>query len=244
MQVSLDSAFTQLIKDITYTPSPSTTDPIVVVLGPYQSGVAQYSFAPGTTYYWRVQATTPLESAWSATMSFAFSSLDTPFGLVSPIVGQANMGIQPILTWTAYKGAIWYEVTVSEDPSFAIPEFSHNVKDLFYGVTEELKYSTTYYWRVRGVTAEPYVSGTKVITPAGPWAVGAFTTVAEPAKVEPAVITIEKPAPPAEIKVVEIPKEVVVQQQIPSWMLMTIIVIGAVLVIALIVLIVRTRRVA
>lgn len=246
LQISLDANFTQLIKDIAYTPSPSTTDPVVAVLGPYQTGAANYSFAPGTTYYWRVEATTPLQSVWSTARTFTWDSL-TPFELSSPTVGQADVPVRPILNWTAYTGAIWYEVTVSEDPSFAIPEFSHNVTTLFYGITadEALKYNTTYYWRVRGVTAEPYVSGTKVITPAGPYMTGAFTTMAEPAAepTGPAVITV--PGPAQVITMPAPPPQTIVQEQpIPSWMLLTIIVIGAILVIALIVLIVRTRRVA
>jgi hypothetical protein len=243
IQISLDSALTQTIVNNTVTPNPVTLDPIVVVIGPYQTGAAYYNFAPDTTYFWRVQATEPLESPWSKTFSFSFSDV-IRFGLVSPEVGAIDVPLDVIFNWTAYKGAIWYELTVSEDPSFAIPEWSHNVNNLFYAVTEDdgLKYGTTYYWRVRGVTAEPYVDKTKVITPAGPWALGAFTTMAEPtAPPTEQVVIVEKTT---EIKTVEVPVTEVVQQAIPSWMLLTIIIIGAILVIALIILIIRTRRAA
>ena len=244
LQVALDSAFKQIIINA----SPTTIlDPVVSVVGPFQTAAGegrQYEFSPGVTYYWRVKATQPLESTWSTTRSFTFSSLDKPFSLASPAVGEKDVSVKPILTWTVYTGAKWYELTVSEDPTFAIPEWSHNVYNLFYGVDEALKYGTTYYWRVRGVTADPYVSGSTVITPAGPYMTGAFTTMAEPVapKTEQVIVTQQAPAPPPQI--VQVPVEKIVQQSIPNWMLMTIIVIGAVLIIALIILIVRTRRVA
>ncbi|MBI2850571.1 MAG: hypothetical protein HYX80_05950 [Chloroflexi bacterium] len=253
IEIALDSAFNQVI--FTANPTlgslPATTaNPVVIIIGPDQPAGRNYPFAPGTTYYWRVKAVTPLESPVSATRNFTFSALVAPFAIQGPAVGATDVPIKPILSWTPYKGALWYELTVSEDPTFAIPEFSHNVGTApdpitFYGVTETLKYSTTYYWRVRGVTAEPFVKGTKVITPAGPWQTGAFTTMAEPKAAEPTVIVTEKPAPPPQIITVEKPVIVpAAPQAIPNWMLLTIIVIGAVLVIALIVLIVRTRKVA
>jgi len=97
---------------------------------------------------------------------------------------------------------------------------------------------------VRGVTATPFVQGRSIITPAGPWQIGAFTTMAAPVAPEKEQVIVVEQAPPLPAQIVTVEKEVLVQQPIPNWMLMTIIVIGAVLVIALIVLIVRTRRVA
>lgn len=77
-----------------------------------------------------------------------------------------------------------------------------------------------------------------MITPAGPWVTGMFTTGARPVDVAPPVeIVPPPPAPPAEV--IEIP----VAPAIPPGLLWAVIAIGAVLVIALIVLIVRTRRV-
>jgi hypothetical protein len=261
LEIALDSAFTQIIftgDNISGALPNTLIDPVVIIVGPDQPAPRNYPFAPGVTYYWRVKAVFPFESPASTTRSFSIVSLADPFALKGPTVGQTNVPIQPILSWSDYAGALWYELTVSEDPTFAIPEFSHNVgagikpPTTFYGVTETLKYSTTYYWRVRGVTAEPFVQGTTVVTPAGPWQTGAFTTMADPAKA-PGAVGPGTPATPAapvvvtvpEVKVVEVPGATqIVQQQIPQWTLITIIVIGAVLIIALIVLIVRTRRVA
>jgi hypothetical protein len=177
--------------------------------------------------------------------------------LLNPAIGATNIGLKPVLSWTPYSTAIWYEVTMSEYPDFSIIEWSHNVGNgvtlpppTVYGVgtppstDETLKYSTTYFWRVRGVTGQPVVVGSTITVPSGPWVVGAFTTMAAPAAPPTQQIIITESAPPAVTTTVETTKEVLVPQPIPSWMLMTIIVIGAVLVIALIVLIVRTRRVA
>lgn len=240
VQVAFDDKFTQ----------PAVVVPAVVpadpAISPVAAVIAAGALNPGTKYYWRVRATAPVQTPWSATGTFTTKSLDKPFALAGPMTGDTNVSTKPVLSWSAYAGAKWYEVTLSEDPTFAIPEWSHNVNGTVYGVvaTETLKYGTTYYWRVRGVTADPFVQGTQVITPAGPWVVGAFTTMAEPVapKTEQVIVKEVTPAPPPQI--VQVPVEKIVQQPIPNWMLMTIIVIGAVLVIALIVLIVRTRRVA
>jgi hypothetical protein len=177
--------------------------------------------------------------------------------LANPAIGATNVVLKPVLSWTPYSTAIWYEVTMSEYPDFSIIEWSHNVGNgvalpppTVYGVgtppstDETLKYGTTYFWRVRGVTAQPVVAGTKITVPSGPWIVGAFTTMAAPAAPPTQQVVITQPAPPPVTATVETTKEVLVPQPIPNWMLMTIIVIGAVLIIALIVLIVRTRRVA
>jgi multisubunit Na+/H+ antiporter MnhC subunit len=258
IEIALDSAFTQIVKDLVQT-VPNVSDPVVVLIGPNQPTETNYPFAPGTTYYWRVRAIAPLESPVSVTRSFKFSSLAAPFAIQGPAVGATNIPIKPILSWTAYEGALWYELTVSEDPTFAIPEFSHNVgagikpPTTFYGVTETLKYDTTYYWRVRGVTAEPFVKGTTVVTPAGPWQTGAFTTMADPAKAPGATAPTTPGTPtapptinvqPAPVTVNPTPVQTQVVEVIPQWMLLTVIVIGAVLIIALVVLIVRTRKAA
>ncbi|MFC2020885.1 WD40/YVTN/BNR-like repeat-containing protein [Chloroflexota bacterium] len=257
LQIATDSAFNAKIVDETVTGIDS--DDIAQVIGPGRASPWDASFNPGTTYYWRVRHSKELgpgeddgdadfEGPWSEARSIVIESVDVPFSVAGPIVGASDVAVMPVLNWAAYEGAIRYQLELSEDPSFAIIEWSHNVDDTFYAVGsgEALGYSTAYYWRVRGITAEPYTSGKSVVVPAGPWVTGVFTTMAEPAgPSEPAVVTITEPAPPAPPPtIVKVPETTVVQQAIPSWMLLTIIIIGAVLVIALIVLIVRTRRVA
>jgi len=161
--------------------------------------------------------------------------------ITGPEAGSADVSLMPTFTWAEYPDAIGYEIMLSEDPTFAIIEWSYNVDNPFYKVEEELKYSTTYYWRVRGVTGEPYLQGKTWITPAGPWVTGVFTTMAEPPEAEEPIVVVEKePAPPPTIKVVEVPGAAPI---IPTYILWVIVGVGAILVIALIVLIVRPRRV-
>jgi hypothetical protein len=262
LEVALDRAFTQPIITLNNTGTPAgipdtSSDPVVVIIGPQQSSPRNYSFSPGTTYYWRVKAMKPLESPFSTVRSFTFTTLQSviaPFNIKSPEIGASDVAIKPVLSWSADTGnatskPLWYEVTMSEDPSFAIPEWSHNVNGLVYGVVDPLKFSTTYYWRVRAVYLEPFVQGAAVITPAGPWMVGAFTTMAQPAPVTgPTTPGTTTPIPPVIVTVPGPPQVVTVEKPvpaaIPSWMLMTIIIIGAILVIALLVLIMRTRKTA
>jgi hypothetical protein len=166
-----------------------------------------------------------------------------PPTLGTPTVGEYSISIAPTHTWSKVAGALRYEIALSEDPSFAIVEWSYNCNYTFYKDTEELKYNTTYYWRVRAVLAEPYLEKNTWITPATPWAVGIFTTEKEPVVEEPQEIIV----PPSEVTVDIPPTKITVEQPgpfIPEYILWVIVAVGAILIIALIVLIVRTRRAA
>ena len=200
------------------------------------------SLIPGNTYYWRVRAEDPVVSPWSATRSFTLGTA-IDFGLVSPAIGTTDVSVMPTFVWSKFAGAISYEVMVSEDPTFAIIDWSRSVQGgdtTFYKAEEALAYDTTYYWRVRGVTGP---APAKKAAPGGAWATGMFTTqvkaAAEAEAPAPPVIVQKEPAPPPQIVTVEVPGAAA----IPSYLLWTIIGIGAILFIALIVLIVRTRRV-
>jgi len=166
-----------------------------------------------------------------------------PPALSEPVVGEYDISIEPMFTWGTVPGAIRYEITLSEDPTFNIIEWSYNVDQTFYKADEALRYDTTYYWRVRGVLAEPYSAGPTWITPATPWATGIFTTETEAVEA-PETIVVEPPKPEVNVEIP--PTRITVEPSspvIPNYMLWIIIAVGAVLVIALIVLIVRTRRV-
>ncbi|MFC1874045.1 WD40/YVTN/BNR-like repeat-containing protein [Chloroflexota bacterium] len=184
----------------------------------------------GKQYRWRVKASQPLISPWSPYWYFTVSPAEGVFDIVSPARGSTNVDTEPVFVWASYQGATGYEIVVSEDPSFAIIDYSRNVVAglTMYKSEETLAYNTTYYWRARPA--------------GGDWATGVFSTMAEPVAPTPPVV-IEPTPPPAPPQIVEIEKPIVVQQAIPDYLLWMIIVVGAVLVIALIVLIVRTRRV-
>jgi hypothetical protein len=236
LQISTDPDFDARMYNTTFTGIDSNS--VAVVVGPNAQYAAE--FMPNTTYYWRVRVhrNGTFYSPWSETRSYDVGSA-TAFTIVSPEVGATDVGLQPTLTWAEYAGAIGYEINVAEDPTFAILDISSNVEGTFYRVTEELEYSTTYYWRVRGVTGVS--TSPKTPAPGGDWVTGTFTTMAEPKEPTPPVV-IEPTPPPSAPEIVEVP--VVTPAPIPAYLLWVIIVIGALLVIALIVLIVRTRRVS
>jgi hypothetical protein len=163
--------------------------------------------------------------------------------MTSPNVGDYDVAIEPMFTWDPVGGSIRYEIALSEDPTFTIIEWSYNVDQNFYKVDEPLRYDTTYYWRVRGVLGEPYQQARQWVTPSTPWTTGIFTTASEPEPPpDPIVVQPTKPEVNVEIPPTKITIEPA-EQAIPNYMLWIIVAVGAVLVIALIVLIVRTRRV-
>jgi hypothetical protein len=228
------------------------SDIISAVIGPNGTQITggtcdfngRASFNPGTKYYWRVRVkdTTygPLISPWSEANSFEIKQV-IAFDILDPARGGSDVSTMPTFTWREYEGAIGYEIMVSEDPTFTIIEWSHSTANPWYQTTadEALAYATTYHWRARGVTGP---APAKQAAPGGPWATSIFTTMAEPTEATPPVIVQKEPAPPPEVKVVEVPVPGPAQA-IPDAILWAIIAVGAILVIALIVLIVRTRRV-
>jgi len=256
-QIATDDAFDAVVYNQTFTGI--TTDTISKVIGPSgtETGTSQLvDYMPGESYYWRVRVAldSPAYSPWSEVRSFTVDELEAavtvtveipaveeeeeeappavvavPFGIVSPAAGAMDVPLQPTFVWTAVEGATSYEIMASEYDDFSILEWSHTTDQNFYPADEPFAYDTIYYWRVRAAEPEE-----------GAWAVGIFTTEAKAVPEEPTVITVTEPAPPAEVVTVEVEKEAA----IPNYLLWTIIGVGAVLVVALIVLIVRTRRVA
>ena len=248
MQIATDANFDGVVYTETFgdnTPAGDTiidTDTIAKVVGPTGATAMNQmvDFMPGKTYYWRVRVaqTGPAYSAWSASRGFSVEA-STPFAQIGPVKGATGVSVTPTFVWAPFEGAIGYEIMVAEDKSFAIIDWSRSVDDTFYQTEEPLAFNTTYYWRVRGVTGP---APAKKAAPGGPWVVGVFTTTAKPVEAAPPVVITEPapPAPPAQIVQVPVPQPTA----IPPYLLWTVIIIGAVLIIALIVLIVRTRRVA
>ncbi|MBW2675026.1 MAG: hypothetical protein JRD89_16710, partial [Deltaproteobacteria bacterium] len=191
----------------------------------------------GTKYFWRVRAVTATQtSAWTAS-SFTTEEKPAAPTILQPALGAEDVSIRPTFTWTEVPGAT-YEFVLAEDlgleDPFEIIDYSATADINAHVAREELKYSTTYYWRVRAV-----VDGKP-----GPWVTGLFTTMAKPEEPPPPVEVVQQPPPPAPEITLEIPPSPPPVQVIPDYLLWVIIAVGAVLVIAVIVLIVRTRRVA
>jgi hypothetical protein len=196
----------------------------------------------GQKYYWRVYVDdgkplrTRKPSAWSFTTALSQPGESTGFGVLkAPAYGATGVQLRPSFNWISTPTATGYEFQLSKNPD--VDPWGYYLTDVLvsktagnalpsnvYQLDQDLEYSTTYYWAVRAVSPDAESD----------WARGVFTTMAKP--VEPAPPIQITPPPPA--PVIEIPPS-----PITPTIIWAIIGIGAILVIALIVLIIRTRRV-
>jgi hypothetical protein len=159
--------------------------------------------------------------------------------IVSPVPGTDDADLSPtVFDWSPVAGATSYEFQLSPNAEFVAPLLVDRTGDgslivTEYGYNPDLEYSKAYYFRVRAVNS----NGVK-----STWASGVFVTMDEPEEPTPPVVIEENPPPQI---VVESPDVVLPAATpiTPAW-IYVIIAVGGVLIIALIVLIVRTRRVA
>lgn len=184
------------------------------------------------TYLWRVRASGTVggeddtRSPWSEERTIKVQSgtiVNQPYAgpiLTGPAGGAQD--VNPTLvgfSWAPVPGATEYQVIVATDAALTatVGGTPATVTGNSYQVTG-LDYGTTYFWAVMAV--EPTVS---------PQNTGTFTTMMEG-------------APPVTVEPQPTPTIVMPDTSTPAY-IWAVIVIGAVLVIAVIVLIVRTRRV-
>ncbi|AQX75072.1 hypothetical protein B1776_05875 [Dehalococcoides mccartyi] len=139
-----------------------------------------------------------------------------------PTNGAINIPIKPVFAWDSVATAVSYDLILSTDPTFADATKVLATKSLttnYWAYDGTLTNSTSYYWRVRINTANS----------TSEWFPAVFTTVkADAAPVEvnnPPAITLTVP-----------------QAETPVYIWL-IVAVGAILTLAVIVLIVRTRRV-
>jgi hypothetical protein len=134
---------------------------------------------------------------------------------------------------------------------FAILDYSDNTITNAEPLQETLQYNTVYWWEVRAVTT----NSSGGIATSGPWTVSMFTTAAAPvtttgtAATNTTIVTSVVITNPV-TTVVSTSTNIVLptgtgsnSPAIPSYLLWAVIAVGAVLIIAVIVLIVRTRRI-
>jgi hypothetical protein len=200
-------------------------------------------YAPGSTYYWRVRVDrgAPLESYWAAMESFTVQQLVAVVPVInSPENGSEVNTTTPGFSWSPIENTTGYRFELATDADFTDVIYTVDTTSAGAAVpsTMALTRGAQYFWRVKALTPLE-----------GEWSTTANFIVAElPVETTPVTITtapqptitniIEQPqattttivVPPAEEKVVN-----------PSY-IWAIIVVGAVLVIAVIILIVRTRR--
>ena len=204
------------------------------------------SLTSGSTYYWRVRTQignrtySRLSEARSFTLGLAAAEWHPFFDAdnVAPKPGATGVPLKPTFQWNAASKATGYEFILADNAELATPIVSKTVDNPIYVSEKELAYSKTYYWAVKAVGAAS-TSG---------WANGAFYTMEKPVKaaemspiinVKPAEVNIPPPAPPK--TVLPQPPTLVPVTLISPVYIWVIIGIGALLVIAVIVLIVRTR---
>jgi len=192
---------------------------------------------PNTTYYWRVRVANqgslvgaPLISPWSETWKFKTAigaSMARP-DLQAPWPGEPDVPLSPTFEWSGIEWAEVYEYELALDPATTAGGYfteplvalvgTNSLVSTAWKCDMTLDYNTRYYWHVKAIGVDTDT----------PWSdVGTFTTMGvppEPPEAQPPVVI-----PPAE-------------NITPAW-IWAIVIIGAILVIAVIVLIVTTRRV-
>ena len=187
----------------------------------------------GIKMLWRVRVAPgdPVMSKWSDVWTFTTALSQgqwNPFvGGVpeSPANGASNVPLMPTFAWNAADWATGYEFVLADNPSFTSAIASETVTTTVFTSETELAYSTAYYWKVRAVSS----------TSESEWGTGVFTTMDE----APAPPPAPSPQPQPTLTV---PAPIQAPPAIPDYLLWTIVGIGAALAIAVIVLIVRTRR--
>lgn len=191
---------------------------------------------PGQQYYWRVYvaAGNPLATRKPSRMFTVVLGRPT---ISASDYSRQDVILNPTIVWQAVEGATGYRFEIAESPDFKTGLVS-KLLDVAFSTVGPLKYNTTYYWRVKALSAKTESA----------WTEAAFRTMVEPAKTTPPVVVTQAPPAPAPIITVPAPVTVTIPPPAPattitpSW-IYAIIVVGAILVIAVIVLIVRTRRV-
>lgn len=171
----------------------------------------------------------------------------------SPDAGERNVPLTPTFSWEDIPAAAGYYFQLADNANFVAPivKLDGDLGRLIvtaYAYVAGLDYSSAYYWRVKAVSGT--VDAGNLVE--SDWASDVFITTAEPVEPTPPIvieeapdlpdITIEQPDIVIEIPdiIVPLPAETPIT---PGW-IYVIIGVGGVLVLALIVLIVRTRRVA
>ncbi|AII59947.1 hypothetical protein X793_06450 [Dehalococcoides mccartyi CG4] len=188
----------------------------------FKNDVTGFIVSEDTVYQVSVWAVSPVMSfVGTASVSTQPQPLTYTVNLM-PTNGASNVPVNPVFAWDAVSTAVSYDLVLSTDPTFADATKVLATKNLttnYWAYDGTLSNSASYYWRVRVNTANS----------TSEWFPAVFTTVkADAAPVEvnnPPDITLEVP-----------------QAETPAYIWL-IVAVGAVLTIAVIVLIVRTRRV-
>jgi hypothetical protein len=238
LQIYLDAAGNVAVGGSSTAIATSSPAPTVSISAGTVTGFAA---VPGTTYYWRVRvgANNPARSNWSEMRSFTIQPLAAAVPVLnSPTNGASITNQSPAFSWAPVTGTTEYHFQLATTPTFGttVLEDKPASAGTLVPVTIKLEVGKQYFWRVR---ANAPVQGE--------WsAVSNFMIVAPPTSAPPPVTITSVPAPtitippaqPAPTYTLAPPAT----EQIAPTYIWAIIIIGAILVIAVIVLVVRTRR--
>jgi len=89
---------------------------------------------------------------------------------IPQILPARGAAIKPWFSWNAVEWATGYEFELALDPDFTLIIESVSLTTTEYMCQAELAYSSTYYWRIKGISP----------TGESNWATGTFTTKASP----------------------------------------------------------------
>jgi len=202
-----------------------------------------YTFKANKNYEWRFRVTNTVAGDAVSSAYTEWRAMSVGSGTIvqqphaGPILlgpqGGATTSLMPGFSWAPIPGADEYEFILATDAGLTqtVANTPVTLTSPAFSVATELDEDTTYFWAVR--STKPTV---------GEQAINTFTT--RSAAVD---VGTTEPAPPADI-VVNVPDIVIPTPDtpaapiIPTGLLWAVIGIGAILIIAVLVLIVRTRR--
>ena len=143
---------------------------------------------PGTTYYWRIRATSPLLSPWSNTMSFTTvlsGAIDCP-KLNAPEFG-ATVNTRPIFQWDPVAGAAEYELLIDINSNLMDPVVNKSQANALtttaWQCETELEQGTVYYWKVRATNSRSVSEWSNI----GVFTTAATTSTTQTQDIEPLV---------------------------------------------------------
>jgi hypothetical protein len=243
--------------------------PVTVTTNSYTFTANPGSAYTWSVYVYGVGTTAPASTFLglsSPTLNFttALSAIPVAPAVLNPPQGATNVPLSGFnFVWPAdqtdlnagltvtYQFALAQASANTSANEFAILDYSDNTATNAETLQETLQPNAVYWWEVRSVA----MNGSGGIATYGAWQVNTFTTgpamtsttVAPPVTVTQTNVTITQTQPPMTTVQSTVTSLVVTQaastQAIPAYLLWIVIVIGAILVIAVIVLIVRTRRI-
>lgn len=116
-----------------------------------------------TKYFWRVKVSTPdgENSDWSETRSFT-TIIATPV-LSLPLDGRVDLAPSVFFQWAPVDGDVQYNLQVSTDGTFNNTLFLNKTYSTLSQTISGLAGNTTYFWRVRAVSATSGNSGWSLV---------------------------------------------------------------------------------